>query len=286
MSEGCHPTAGSTRDVDRIARELGIPACPAILAEFSAAMQQEEPDIRKLAGLIGRDIALSAALLKFVNSPFYGLRTKASNAQQALSIIGLRAGANLVTGLIYRNAFPASSAPAMQRFWDESSRMASAAFAIARTIGGIGVDEAHTYTLFRDCGMPVMIRKFPDYGAVLDRLSSTPGVEVLTREDERYHYSHARVGYALARSWLLPEPMCRSILCHHDIEKVASCHRDAEEADRRLVAFGLLVEQVTALRSGKGLCPDWTTGESFVLATLKISAEQIVALVNELPESD
>ena len=96
MNEQAPDSAPQEPDLDRIAREVGIPPCPAILGRFSAEMQQPEPDMRKLAELIAADIALSAALLKLVNSPFYGLRTKATNVHQALSIIGLRAGANLV----------------------------------------------------------------------------------------------------------------------------------------------------------------------------------------------
>ncbi len=250
-------------------------------------MRQKEPDTRKLAALIGADVALSAALLKFVNSPFYGLRTRATNAHQALSIIGLRAGANLVTGLVLRQAFPAGSGPLMQRFWDNSGRLAVAALATARRLPGIDFDEAHTYALFRDCGMPVMIKKFPDYAKIFDSLGRTPGVQVTVAEEMLYRYSHARVGYALARGWMLPEPFCRAILYHHDFEKVAAGHRDIEPANRKLVAFGLLMEQVAAFRSGEGLCPDWESGEKFVLETFDITPDEIIALAQEAePEAD
>ncbi|MCX7141998.1 MAG: HDOD domain-containing protein [Proteobacteria bacterium] len=287
MSEQTRAAEPQAVDVDRIAREIGIPPCPAILGSLSAEMRQKEPDTRKLAALIGTDVALSAALLKFVNSPFYGLRTKATNAHQALSIIGLRAGANLVTGLVLRQAFPAGSGPLMQRFWDDSGRMAAAAMAAARRLKGIDLDEAHTFALFRDCGMPVMIKKFPDYAKIYDSLGRTPGAQVTVAEEMRHRYSHARVGYALARGWMLPEPFCRAILFHHDYEKVAAGHRDVEPANRKLVAFGLLMEQVAAFRAGEGLCPDWEPGEKFVLETFGITPDEIIVLAQEAePELD
>lgn len=281
MTEQTPDTDAQEPDIDRIAREIGIPPCPAILGRFSAEMHQPEPDMRKLAELIATDIALSAALLKLVNSPFYGLRTKATNPHQALSIIGLRAGANLVTGLILRQAFPAGGSALMERFWDKSARLAEAAIVTARRIAGIDLDEAHTYALFRDCGMPVMIKKFGDYGNVIDRLEHIPGVQVLAAEQTDYQYSHARVGYALARGWLLPEPFCRAILYHHDFEKVASGRRETEPANRKLVAFGLLMEQIAAFRSGGGVCPDWESGERFVLDTLGITPDEIIAMAQE-----
>ncbi len=281
MDEQAPDSALQEPDLDRIAREVGIPPCPAILGRFSAEMHRPEPDMRRLAELIGADIALSAALLKLVNSPFYGLRTKATNVHQALSIIGLRAGANLVTGLILRQAFPAGGNALMQRFWDKSSGIAAAALVAARKISGIDLDEAHTYALFRDCGMPVMISKFNDYATIIDRLEHVPGAQVTALEQTAYQYSHARVGYALARGWLLPEPFCRAILYHHDFEKVATGRREVEPANRKLVAFGLLMEQLATLRSGGGVCPDWESGEQFVLETLKITPDDIIALAQE-----
>ena len=281
MDEQAPDSALQEPDLDRIAREVGIPPCPAILGRFSAEMQQPEPDMRRLAELIGADIALSAALLKLVNSPFYGLRTKATNVHQALSIIGLRAGANLVTGLILRQAFPSGGNALMQRFWDKSSGIAAAALVAARKISGIDLDEAHTYALFRDCGMPVMISKFNDYANIIDRLEHVPGAQVTALEQTAYQYSHARVGYALARGWLLPEPFCRAILYHHDFDKVATGRREVEPANRKLIAFGLLMEQLATLRSGGGVCPDWESGEQFVLETLKITPDDIIALAQE-----
>jgi HD-like signal output (HDOD) protein len=281
MDEQAPDSALQEPDLDRIAREVGIPPCPAILGRFSAEMQQPEPDMRRLAELIGADIALSAALLKLVNSPFYGLRTKATNVHQALSIIGLRAGANLVTGLILRQAFPSGGNALMQRFWDKSSGIAAAALVAARKISGIDLDEAHTYALFRDCGMPVMISKFNDYATIIDRLEHVPGAQVTALEQTAYQYSHARVGYALARGWLLPEPFCRAILYHHDFDKVATGRREVEPANRKLIAFGLLMEQLATLRSGGGVCPDWESGEQFVLETLKITPDDIIALAQE-----
>lgn len=267
------------REAERALRDLGIPPCPDILMRFDAEMRSNEPDLRKLSGLIGADVGLSAALLKTVNSPFYGLGTKVGNVQQALSVLGLRAGANLVTGLMLRNAFPAGTGPAMQRFWDRSSLLAETAATIASHIRGLHPDTAHTYALFRDCGMAVMIGKFPAYAMIPELLERKEGKAVTVLEDSRFRFHHARVGYALARGWLLPETMGKAILYHHDLPMVIEGHRDFEPGDRKLVAFGLLAEQVVALRTGRGLCPDWAQGEAFVLETLGLTPDEVVELV-------
>lgn len=266
---------------EQIAREIGIPPCPAILSRFAAEMRAADPDLKKLAVLTGSDAGLSAAIIKTVNAPFYGLVSKATTVQQALTILGLRAAANLLTGLMLRNAFPAGASRLMQQFWDSSTRLALTAAGISRSIRGINADVAHTFALFRDCGVAVMIGKFPGYGETVGELDRLPGAQVLVSEDERYHYSHARVGYALARGWMLPEPMCRAILHHHAVDPSAGGRLEADAADASLIAVGLLAEQVVALRAGRGLCPDWRRGEPFVLETLGLAAEDVVALAQE-----
>ena len=160
MTETAAPPLSLEEQAERIARDLSIPPCPAILGRFAAEMRKEEPDLRLLAGFIGNDVALSAAMINMVNSPFYGGQRKASNVQQALYIMGLQACANVIAGLLLRNAFPAGSGAMMQQFWDDSTFMSKTATDIAPSIPGIDREIAHTYALFRDCGMAVMIAKF------------------------------------------------------------------------------------------------------------------------------
>ena len=270
------------RESERVAREVGIPPCPAVLASFSAEIRSADPDLRKLSALIGTDVGLSAALLKTVNSSFYGLESKAANVKQAMSILGLRASANLVTGLLLKQAFPSGSNQQMKRFWDASSSLAAAAAGIAARLKGINPDEAHTYALFRDCGMALMIRRFPIYSGVIAANTGNPGKELILMENSRFRYNHARVGYSLGCDWLLPDSMCKAILWHHQPEMIAASFRDLEPANPKLVAFGLLAEQIIALRSGRGLCPDWKESEEFVLDTLEISPEDAVALAEDV----
>lgn len=61
MTEPTTNSALQEHDIDQIVRDIGIPPCPAILSRSSAEMQREEADMRKLAELIARDMALSAA---------------------------------------------------------------------------------------------------------------------------------------------------------------------------------------------------------------------------------
>jgi HD-like signal output (HDOD) protein len=270
------------REAELIARQIDIPPCPEILARFNEGYQAPQPDLRRLAALIGTDIGLSAIVIKTVNSPFYGLAKKATGIEQALSILGLRASANLVSGLLLRRAFPTAAGAAIKSFWDSSMRVAGLAAALATRLKGVDRDEAHTYVLFRDCGMLVMLRRFPEYADMMDQVVKIPGAQFTRVEDTRFKFNHAQVACALARSWSLSEPLCGAIFYHHEFALMERRSHGAAPENPKFAAFGLLAEQIVALHANRGLCPDWIRAERFVLDTLAIDADDIVALTEEL----
>lgn len=271
-------------EAERVVREVGIPPCPGILTSVVREMRRDEPDLRKLSDLLGSDVALSATMLKTVNSPFYGLATKAGTVQQALSILGLRAGVNLVTGLLLRQAFPVTSSALMEDFWERSMDLAAAAAALAPRLKCCNRDQAHTFALFRDCGLAVMIRKFPMCQDIVDGAAADPGQPITEVENIRYDVNHARVGYALARSWFLPETIGRAILHHHDLAQISSGTIALPLESARLVALGLLAEQLCAIRSNRPPCADWLMGEELVLDAFGLDEADVAALAVE-PES-
>jgi HD-like signal output (HDOD) protein len=266
----------------RIVKELDIPPCPGILAKFNQEFHTPCPDLGRLAALIGTDIGLSAAILKTVNSPFYGLEKKASSVEAAIALLGLRASANLLRSLLLRRAFPTGTDSALESFWDTSTRIAVLAGALAARLKGVESDEAHTYVLFRDCGMLVMLRRHAQYAQLMEHCAAISGAQFTRIEDARFKFNHARVAFALARSWSLPEPLCWAIFYHHEFDLMANNPCGAKPANPKLVAFGLLAEQIAALHANQGLCPDWIGAEQFVLDALGIEPDQIVELSETL----
>jgi len=82
--------------------------------------------------------------------------------QDALALLGLRETSRLIAGLLLRRAFASSESPAMYEFWDASARIAMIAAYLARELAVARLDEAHTFALFRDCGVPVLLARYPE----------------------------------------------------------------------------------------------------------------------------
>jgi len=269
------------RNADRIVKEIGIPPCPAILTKLLRETRADEPDFRRISRLVGGDVALASAVLKVVNSPFYGLRTKATSVQQALALLGLNTVTQLVTGLLLRQAFSASSGPDMERYWKASMATSLICALLCRETAKGDSGVACTFGLFRDCGMPVMLLKFPIYADIFDGSALTPGEPVLEIENERYTTNHARVGAQLARSWFLPESLCYAILHHHDALGSDEVLAQGEAAALGLIAMGLAAEQLYCMAAGAD-CLEWALAGEWALFELGLTQARFDALAAQV----
>jgi HD-like signal output (HDOD) protein len=242
-------------------------------------MRNDEPDFAKLGQLIGGDVTLAAAMLKTVNSPFYGLRVKVASIKQALALLGLRTVTHLVTGLLLRQAFPAGAGAHLEEFWERSAGNARASACLGRRMKGIDADEAYTFALFRDCGIPAMMAGFRDYRP--EHAIPTPGRLVTELETERYGMNHAMMGSCLAKSWLLPEAICHAVLWHHEYAGLADGGAGIPASSIRLIALALAGEQLFARHAMSIACPEWNEHGAFVLEKLGLEEAELEAMMKE-----
>ena len=272
------------RKADQIVQEIGIPPCPATLTKLLRETRSDDPDFRRVGRLIGGDVALASAVLKVANSPFYGLRTKASSVQQALALLGLNAVTQLVTGLLLRQAFSRASGPGMERYWKMSMAVSLISAMLCRDTASGDVGVACTFGLFRDCGMPVMLQKFPVYADIFNGSARAPGDLVQEIENERYPTNHARVGAQLARSWHLSEPLCFAILHHHDLLYSNELLAQAAPEAIKLVAIGLVAEQLYCAATGE-ICHEWAAAGEWALFELGLTQDKFAAIAERVNTS-
>lgn len=278
-----HDPAVLEREAEEIVRNIGIPPCPVILTKLVQETRLEDPDFRKIGKWIGSDASLAAAVLKIVNSPFYGLSTKATSITQALSLIGLRTVTQLVTGLLLRQAFPVANHRIMEYFWNVSSNVALICAWLASRTAVANRDDAYTFGLFRECGIPVLLLKFSDYAQVLTAARANTK-RLIELEQEHYWIDHCQVGHYLAKSWSLPEHTCLAILCHHDYSLYAADQTELVRASLKLAALGLVAEHLFARHCGEPDDIEWRLGGAPALAYLGISPADLDLLSDDISD--
>jgi HD-like signal output (HDOD) protein len=265
-------------------RDIGIPPRPVILERIATEMRKEEPDLRHLANLLSADVSLAAGLLKTANSPFFGLRTKARTVTQALVLLGLDVASRAVAGLILRKIFLAT--PSMERFWDASARIARSSGWLVQQLGaaaGVRADDAYTFGLFRDCGLAILVRRFPDYLAVLQAANGERERPFTAVEEDRCPTNHAIVGCLMARDWWLPEETCLAIRHHHDGVALGAGDGVLPPASARLAALAQLAEYLVQTATGQSRTAEWEKLGPVCQRILGLDATVLEQLLREAP---
>ncbi len=202
--------------IEKTLKGITIPTRPQILVHIQKELQKNDPDPQAVARFIGGDVGLCAAVLKTVNSPFFGLTRRISSAAQAVSLLGMTATAQIVTGIALKTAI-GGKAGSLERFWDSSENVACMSRHIAAVIPRGPRDDAYCFGLFHDIGIPILMQKFPDYRQTLVLADSTSDQPFTAVEEARHATDHATLGYLVAKGWFLPAPICEAILYHHDV---------------------------------------------------------------------
>ena len=208
------------KKISSVISSFQIPVKPKILTELQSIMEEEEPCIDKIAHLISSDVGLSAAILKVINSPFYGMNRMISEIKQAVMMLGLKTINGLVTALLLKASFKGDACISLERFWDDSLDVANAmAFLGNKVKNKVPVDMLYTIGLFQNCGIPLLALKYPDYDKVLSE-ANRMGNNSIAVEEQKYKTNHAVLGYYVATSWHLPKEICKLILEHHELEPI------------------------------------------------------------------
>ena len=268
----------SRESIEQLLKQVTIPPRPALLIELDRELGGAEPDFRAVAALVGKDVGISAAMLKTLNSPLFALRSKIGNVTQAVQLLGMRNVRNIVTGLMLRNMVGAGQN--LERFWDSAEKVAAINAYLCSILPKTPRDEAYTFGLFRDCGIPILMQRFPEYRDTLKRAAGDDRPMPVV-EDERHGTNHATVGYMVARSWGLSDAICQSILHHHDIDMINDKGGTVPLA-HTLVAINFLAEHLndTMLRMRQD--SQWELHGEMVLDYLGITHKEYVEIQDDV----
>ncbi|MBK6400976.1 MAG: HDOD domain-containing protein [Rhodocyclaceae bacterium] len=268
----------SRESIEQLLKQVTIPPRPALLIELDRELGGAEPDFRAVAALVGKDVGISAAMLKTLNSPLFALRSKIGNVTQAVQLLGMRNVRNIVTGLMLRNMVGAGQN--LERFWDSAEKVAAINAYLCSILPKTPRDEAYTFGLFRDCGIPILMQRFPEYRDTLKRAAGDDRPMPVV-EDERHGTNHATVGYMVARSWGLSDAICQSILRHHDIDMINGKDSTVPLA-HTLVAINFFAEHLndTMLRMRQD--SQWELHGEMVLDYLGITHKEYVEIQDDV----
>jgi HD-like signal output (HDOD) protein len=275
-------SAATTDPVDALIKSIRIPPRPSLLADLQRELASSDPSPETIGRIVARDVGMAGALLKLANSSFYGTKRKAKSVEQAILFLGINQVTALMTGLLARQAIPADSA-ALSNFWDISTRRAQAMVFLSRRLRIGEADVAHTFGLFCDTGVPLLMDRFPNYQDTFAAADVEAGRAFTAVEDERHSTNHAAIGCLLARNWGLSVDVEWGILHHHDYPVLED--GSTGDAVRSLIALSLLAERALRKYQGHADSVEWDKGGAMACAYLGLSENETTELLDELHDA-
>ena len=265
------PSEVTGQSIDKMLNTIRIPPRPSLLLEVQRELAGTDPSPQNLSGIIGQDVAMSAALLKLANSAFIGLRLKAKSVEQAVMRLGMEQCCLLLTGLLAREVVQVEGI-SLNQFWDSSNKRARAMSHYAKKMNLCRSDIAHTFGLFSNIGVPLMLSKFPDYDALLAQYLQHEQCATTQAEDHLFSTNHAALGALMARTWGLPGEVVDAILMHHFYDVLHD--QTTPNTVRNMVALSLLVDYAIFHSHSRKSMADWEQGGVAVCTYLGISQSE------------
>lgn len=264
-------SSDTTRIQAILASGIKIPPIPEVLLKIQALLRDPDVSGAEVARVIRQDGALSGAVFRVVGSPVFGLRARVDSLEHAVAILGIPPTLAILRGLALRQAFadPAGQA-ALEHLWRRGGHIARIALILARRLRGrsLSPDLAYTLGMFHDCGLALLLKRFPAYADALDQ-STWPDIPAL---DHAHDTDHALLGEQVARNWQLPEGLAAAIRHHHD----PAAEVPAEAA--RLNALLNFACRIHALAEGGGDPPWEGVWKPVVMARLGLEEADLLEL--------
>ena len=238
----------TTEQIQQALLGISVPPQPQIMVDLQMEQYMPEPDLGAIAKLISHDPGLSGALLKIVNSPYFGLTNRIVSIQQAVNLLGCNTVINLINAQSIKGEMSDETIVTLNRFWDTAQDVAMTSLTLAKRIGSQAVDEAYALGLFHDCGVPLMLKRFPHYMNVLEQAYAAAGADcrVVDTENRAFNTNHAVVGYYTAKSWRLPDHVSNAIANHHNALAIFSDESSRNSQLKNLLSILKMAEHICA----------------------------------------
>jgi HD-like signal output (HDOD) protein len=273
------PSSTEASVVSSIIESVYIPPRPALLLALQREIGHLDPQLKRIAQLISRDVAMAGKLLQAANSAYFALPRQIDTVDDALSMIGMNQCAALMTSLITRTLM-GNGRMMMARFWDVSEKRAKGMALLTRRNHAAAPELGHTFGLFCDIGIPLMKAHFPTYLETLSVANQAAGTAFTAIELARHGTDHAVVGATLAEQWGIDADIVSAIRLHHAYESLYD--ESVPATVRGLLASNLVVEKAIQEFRGDAASLEWQAGGAIATAALGMTADEVEAACLEL----
>ena len=253
---------------------------PVVAMEVLELTNNPVVDAQALKQCIERDVALTAKLLRVVNSSLFGLSREVSDLNQALALLGTKPLKLLVLGFsLPPGLFDGASETVRAQYWRHALTKAVAAREISQTIWNRPGDDVFIAGLLQDIGEMLLVEELGlPYIRLLEK-SFAGAAELKRLEIESMGFDHTALSSRLLDHWQLPDALVRTVSWNVDAETLKRMS-PGERAERRILHLAELIARLLADGDAKVLSELLDAGRE----DHNLSKNRLNTLVEDLQE--
>ena len=179
--------------------DLVLPTLPEVALKVREAAEDPNIGTPQLSKVIGNDAALTARIIKVVNSPLLRTSKEITDLSMAINRLGINYTCNLATGLAMEQMFQATSDVVdrkMREVWNKSTEIAGICHVLCKQFTRLLPDQATLAGLVHQIGILPILTYAEDHNELLsDSISLNHVIEQI----------HPIIGYKILRTWEFPE---------------------------------------------------------------------------------
>jgi putative nucleotidyltransferase with HDIG domain len=208
-----------------------LPQFPENILLVQKLIADPNSDMPMIARQISMDPALTADLLKIVNSAQYMLSKKVDNISEAVKMVGIKGIKNLLYSYGTQKVLGDDTID-KKKLWEHSYKTAFYAYNLVKNFKNDHnlLDDVYVGGILHDMGKIIFSNVHPELLEKIKGFCTERNLPASTFEDLSAGMNHAELGALIAEKWNFPDRLVTAIRYHHDPGAVPDDSKDLVDA--------------------------------------------------------
>lgn len=212
-------------DLASLSREIvaeidELPQFPDNIVYLQKLITDPDSELSDIARQISMDPALTAELLKLVNSAAFMLQKRVDNIVEAVKMVGMRT----LRAILFQYGTQKLLDKDQRWLWDHSYKAAFYAYTLARYMLKRKdiLDDVYVGGILHDMGKIIFSSVHPQLLEKIEAFAQHREIDRDLFEDLSAGLNHAEIGALIAEKWNFPEVLVAAIRHHHEPGAISS----------------------------------------------------------------
>jgi putative nucleotidyltransferase with HDIG domain len=194
-----------------------LPQFPQNIISVQKLLEDPKSEMSDIARLVSTDPAMTADILKLVNSAQYAQVKRVNNIAEAATILGIKGIKNLLYSYGTQKILGDESEE-QKKLWEHSYKTAFYAYNVVKNFSKNRaiLDDVYVVGMLHDMGKIVFSKSQPELINKIKSLCEEKTLSQITLENLSAGMNHAEIGALIAEKWNFPAAIVTVIRFHHD----------------------------------------------------------------------